>query len=99
MGNSFKCREEVLSLQPMIPSKRFDVFPLTGGCSEGLDVCVFFPLILTNKFVGRTSRGHTGGLSHRISHPSSFCGACFSFSREKISAIPFPRRTVKSNFV
>ena len=22
------------------------------------------------KFVGRTSRGHTGGRSHRISHPS-----------------------------
>ena len=26
------CHEEVfLSLQPMIPSKRFDIFPLTGG--------------------------------------------------------------------
>ena len=25
-----------LSLQPMIPPKRFDTFPLTGGCSEGL---------------------------------------------------------------
>ena len=43
------------------------------------------------KFVGRTSRGHTGG-SHRISHPPSFCGACLNFSREKDSAIPFPRR-------
>ena len=43
-------------------------------------VCVFFPSILGIKFVGRTSRGHTGGRSHRISHPPSFCGfavACF----------------------
>ena len=55
-------------------------------------VCVFFPFILDIKFVGRTSRGHTGGRSHRISHPSSFCGACLNFSREKDSAIPFPRR-------
>ena len=39
-------------------------------------VCVFFPFILDIKFVGRTSRGHTGGRSHRISHPPSFCGAC-----------------------
>ena len=51
-------------------------------------VCVFLPFILDIKFVGRTSRGHTGGRSHRISHPPSFCGACLSFSREKDSAIP-----------
>ena len=55
-------------------------------------VCVFFPFILDTKFVGRTSRGHTGGRSHRISHPPSFCGACLNFSREKDPAIPFPRR-------
>ena len=54
--------------------------------------CVFFSFILDIKFVGRTSRGHTGGRSHRISHPPSFCGACLNFSREKDSAIPFPRR-------
>ena len=54
-------------------------------------MCVFFPFILDIKFVGRTSRGHTGGRSHRISHPPSFCGACLHFSREKDSAIPFPR--------
>ena len=35
-------------------------------------VCVFFPSILDIKFVGRSSRGHTGGRSHRISHPPSF---------------------------
>ena len=34
-------------------------------------VCVFFLFILDIKFVGRTSRGHTGGRSHRISHPPS----------------------------
>ena len=43
-------------------------------------------------FVGRTNRGHTGGRSHRIFHRPSFCGACLNFSREKNSAIPFPRR-------
>ena len=55
-------------------------------------VCVFFPFILDIKFVGRSSRSHTGGRSHRISHPPSFCGACLNFSREKDSAIPFPRQ-------
>ena len=55
-------------------------------------VCVFFPFILDIKFVGRTCRGHTGGRSRRISHPPSFCCACLNFSREKDSAIPFPRR-------
>ena len=55
-------------------------------------VCAFFPFILDIKSVGRTSRGHTGGRSHRNSHPLSFCGACLNFSLEKDSAIPFPRR-------
>ena len=36
--------------------------------------------------------GHRGGRSHRIFHPPSFCGACLTFSREKDSAIPFPRQ-------
>ena len=55
-------------------------------------VCVFFPSILDIKFVGRTSRGHTGGRSDRIFNPPSFCGACLGFCREKDSAIPFSRR-------
>ena len=55
-------------------------------------VCVFFPSILDIKFVGHTSRGHTGGRSHRSFNPPSFCGACLDFCREKDSAIPFPRR-------
>ena len=57
-------------------------------------VCVFFPFILDIKFVGRTSRGHTGFFIHHL-----FCGACLNFSREKDSAIPFPSSTEKSNFV
>ena len=52
-------------------------------------VCVFFPFILDIKFIGSTSRGHTGGRSHRISHPPSFCRACLNFSLEKDSAVPF----------
>ena len=77
-------------------------YPPVGGCVSTfffhvqvecvLCVCVFFPFILDIKFVGRTSRGHTGGRSHGISHPPSFCGASLHFSREKDSAIPFPRR-------
>ena len=41
-GNPFKCHEEVLYLQTMIPPKHFDISPLTGGCSEGLDAFRFF---------------------------------------------------------
>ena len=46
-------------------------------------VCVFFPFILDIKFVGRTSRGHTGERSHRIS-PPPFCGACLYFLARRI---------------
>ena len=35
---------------------------------------------------------NTGGRSHRVFHPPSFCGACLNFSREKDPAIPVPRR-------
>ena len=63
-----------------------------GKASRVQSVCVFFPSILDIKFVGRTSRGHTGGRSHRIFNPPPFCGACLDFCREKDSAIPFPRR-------
>ena len=77
-------------------------WPAEGACGassgarlglEPVVQCVcFFPFILDVKFVGRTSRGNTGGRSHRISRPPSFCGACLNFSREKDSAIPFPCR-------
>ena len=36
--------------------------------------------------------GVTQEEGNRIFHPPSFCGACLNFSREKDSAIPFPRR-------
>ena len=52
----------------------------------------FLPIYSGRQAYGRTSRGHTGGRSHRISHPPSFCGACLHFSREKDSAVPVPRR-------
>ena len=39
----FKFDEEVLSLQPiMIPPKRFGIFFLTGGCSDGVEAFRFF---------------------------------------------------------
>ena len=44
-------------------------------------------------------RGNIGGRSHRRTLPPSYCGACLNFYREKDSAIPFPRRPSKSNFV
>ena len=75
----------------MVDSAEINIFEVCRS-SVCVCVCVFFPFILDIKFVGRTSRGHTGGRSHRIFNPPSFCGACLDFSREKDSAIPFPRR-------
>ena len=46
---------------------------------------------------GRTSRGHTGGRSHKISL-LSFCGACLNFYRLEGSAVPFPRRLYNNIF-
>ena len=64
--------------------------------SSTVRVCVWggvaIQFILDVRLVGRTGRGHTGGRSHRISHPPFFCGACLTFSREKDSVVPFPRR-------
>ena len=60
----------------------------------------FFPFILDVKFVGCTSRGHTGGRSHRISHPhlpSVVDSLPLFFSREGFSR-SVPSSTVKSNF-
>ena len=44
-------------------------------------VCVFFPFILDIKFVGRISRDHTGGRSHRIFHPPSAVRALIFLAR------------------
>ena len=55
-------------------------------------VCVcFLPIYSGRQVCRRTSRGHTGR-SHRIYLRPSFCGACLNFSREKDSAVSFPRR-------
>ena len=58
-------------------SKEISVSGLSGNLENDFSVCVcvcvFFPFILDIKFVRRTSRGHTGGRSHRISHPPSRC--------------------------
>ena len=54
-------------------------------------VCVcFFPFMTSSSL--DVPAGVTQEEGHRISHPPSFCGACLNFSREKDSAIPFPRR-------
>ena len=56
-------------------------------------VCVCYLPIYSGRLVcGRTSRGHTGGRSHRISSAPSFGGACLNFSCEKDLDVPFPRR-------
>ena len=65
--------------------------------TETMFVCVCVCVFSSHSFWTSSSLdvpagGHTGGKSHRISHPPSFCGACLHFSREKDSANPFPRR-------
>ena len=44
-------------------------------------LCVFFPFIVDIKFVGRTSRGHTGGRSHRLIHLRSAVRALIFLAR------------------
>ena len=49
-------------------------------------MCVCFLPIHSGHQVRRTYQpgwGHTGGRSHRIFHPPSFCGACLNFSTSK----------------
>ena len=87
----------IYNIEPIQAVPRMDIFPVLPVGTARISVlyvclCVFFPFILDIKFVGRTSRDHTGRRSHRISHPPSFCGAYLSFSRKKDSAIPFPRQ-------
>ena len=53
-----------------------------------LKYCNYVLCFLPNysgRHVGCTSRGHTEGRSHRISHPPPFCGAClFIFLERRI---------------
>ena len=75
-------------------TKTLEVTKLSSGkkMSRLFCGCIFFPFTVDFKSVGCISRGHTRGRSHIISHPPSFCGACFYFSREKDSAVSFPCR-------
>ena len=75
-------------------------FQVGGGSafSVCVGVGVFSTSILDIKVVGRTSRGYTGGRSHRISHPPSFCGACLNFLARRIQQF-LPSLTGKSNIV
>ena len=72
-------------------------------------VCVFFPFILDIKFIERTSRGHTGGRSHRrkVTQEEGHTGflihllsavRALILSREGFSHSS-PSSSVKSNFV
>ena len=81
-----------MPLALILPSKGGSMILCVSVC-VCVCVCVCCPPIFSGRQAsGRTSRGHTGGRSHRISHPPSFCGACLDFSREKDSAVLFPRR-------
>ena len=83
-------------LVPSINLGRFSLIPWDSDYHLLLDMClcVFFPFILDIKFVGRAAAGvtqeedHTGFFTPFL----SAVRACLNFSREKDSAIPFPRR-------
>ena len=67
------------------------------SATEELLVCVCVCVFSSHSFWTSRSLDVTVGVtqderSHRISRPPSFCGARLYFSREKDSAIPFPRR-------
>ena len=71
-----------------------------SGANADREILIF-PVQLTTSRIGNLTRlihtllyvmtihTYSGGRSHRIS-PPSFCCACFNFSLEKHSAVPFP---------
>ena len=59
-GNPFKCHEEVLYLQPMIPPKRFDIFPPDWGMLRRSDAFRFFFKHMTLSF-GRRADNYCRG--------------------------------------
>ena len=62
---------------------------ISSSSEDNQCMCVCcHPIYSGRQGCGRPSRGHTGGMSNRIS-PPFFCGACLNFSCEKDSAIPF----------
>ena len=76
-GNLFKCHEEVLYLQPLIPPKRFDIFsPITGGCSEGLGVPLIFFKHASSLYCRPLTRKKTIGSSlHNTRRTRRVCDA------------------------
>ena len=72
-------------LLPMVPRA---IYARRNASLKGQAlVCVYFLPIHSGHQVGRTSRGHTGGRPHRISHPPSFCGACLHFLARRIQPL------------
>ena len=62
-------------------------------------VCVAIPFILDVRLFGRTSRGHTGGRSHRISLIHlHFAVLALIFLSRRIQPFLFPRRPVRLFF-
>ena len=58
-------------------------------------VCVFS----SHSFWTSSSLDIPAGVTHRISHPPSFCGACHIFFSQEGFSHSFPSSTVESNFV
>ena len=60
-----------ITLQPVLINKS-KFLKATHRSTVPCVCCVFFPFILDIKFVGRTSRGHTGFLIHLLSAVRAF---------------------------
>ena len=61
------------------------IISLRSLCCRLCVCCVcFLPIYYGRRACGRTSQGHTGGRSRRISQPPSFCGACLIFLARRI---------------
>ena len=71
-------------------------FSLKGQCpevyirSQQLCLCVFFSFILDVKFVGSTSRGHTGFLTHLFPSAVVAVSCCLHIkNRSDLYPVPF----------
>ena len=64
----WRMQEMATTREHPVPAHESDFMASVTLC---LCVC-FLPIHSGHQFVGRTSRGHTGGRSLRISHPPSF---------------------------
>ena len=78
---SYSCALEITGCESIETTVRTRTFGGGGGGGEDaypnelcvcVCVCVFFPFILEIKFVGRTSRGHTGFPIHLLSAVRAF---------------------------